>query len=105
MKEKLKKVIDHLDKVKCIDEEDIRYFPEKFPFTNEEFKEVFGYLHDRVLHVHDASNYFEEYWALFNLDGKKFVWRLLIGQGSALQLCRTSSFTKEEIKHLKEHKL
>jgi hypothetical protein len=86
MSNKIKKIIDHFKHTSLIDNEDIVYFPNNYPFTIDEFKEVHGWLEKKAKHILTEAGTFENNLALINHNGTKFIWRLLIGQGSALQL-------------------
>ncbi len=88
----LTNVVDFLKTSSYIDEEDIRYFPEKYPFSNKDFKDVFCFLEAQAREnyhdVTDITDKFPEYRAYFKFAGVKFIWNLMIGQGSALTLFR-----------------
>ena len=84
---KLAEVVKFLED-KDIDDEHMAYFPNEFPFTRDEYMEVFYHL-DKISEgrQYEVPNaYFPETFAYFNHQGTKFIWRLLIGQGSACQL-------------------
>lgn len=84
----LARVVDFLKTASSLDDEDIAYNPDKFPFTRQEYQDVFRYLEvqaeDRI--QSGKADIFPEHLAYFNFAGTKFIWRLLIGQGAALQL-------------------
>lgn len=88
-KANLENVVSFLKTKPYIDEEDIRYFPDNYPFSNKIFQDVFKYLEKRAGNdIHDVTDYFPESRAYFNLNGFKFIWNLMIGQGAALTLYR-----------------
>lgn len=92
---KLNRILNHmLDGCSFIDGEDIDYNPENFPFSRQDFRDVFNQLEELAgvkLKFIDNGHGFPEYVAFFNYNGVRFVWRLLIGQGSATQLMLADS--------------
>lgn len=85
---KLSAVVEHLKSARVLDNEDIAWDEDKYPFSRQDYSDVFRYLEFRA---HDniksgVADIFPEYLAYFNLGGTRFIWRLLIGQGSACQL-------------------
>ena len=87
-KAKLSKVVNFLNTRPFIDSEDITYYPKDFPFRAQDFRDVFKYLETQAKDKMQSSkgDVFPECLAYFNLAGTKFIWRLLVGQGSATQL-------------------
>lgn len=87
---KLAQIVNHLSNVDYLDDEHIAYFEKNYPFSRQDYSDVFRYLEqragDRI--KSGKADIFPEYLAYFNLGGTRFVWRLLIGQGSACQLLR-----------------
>ena len=85
---KTKQILKHLQKVKTIDDSHLAYHPNKYPFTRKEFCALFSALENVVEDVssYKVTGHFEEYRIPFYYKDVQFVWRLLIGQGSALQL-------------------
>lgn len=73
---------------RAIGDEEVRYFTERFPFTRDEYRQVTAWLEyageDVMKTVRDAG--FPTYEAVFEYRGHRFVWRLMIGQGSDLSL-------------------
>jgi len=73
-----------------IDDEDITYFSDKFSFSLKEFHDLHSYL-EQMYSDHSESNSescFPEYRMYFEYEGKKFIWRMLHGQGTACQFLR-----------------
>lgn len=89
----LERVLRDLNGIKegAFDSEDVAYFPEKFNFTQEEFNTLFESL-DIYVGGRDASPFFDhsnefpDSRIYFEYKGYKFIWRLLVGQGSSCQL-------------------
>jgi hypothetical protein len=101
-RETLDKVLLFLfySKSSYIDEETIRYFPEKFPFSHGEFQDLFYELDEiSERQQEDCSDVFSECRAYFIIGSTKLIWRLLMGQGRALQLHFPSDWVpyKEEL--------
>lgn len=108
-REEIAQVIAELQKHKILDEEDMRYHPEKFEITGDLFKQVFYFLDEQIdksnLTPVDEGSYFPELAAPFEFDGVHFIWRLLIGQGSCLQLYladnwKGPAFSEDAVIHL-----
>lgn len=81
------KIVSELKKHSVIGLDDVQYNPEKFAFNEEEFKKFVKVL-DKLGDPHETSadSYFPEYKSYFHYKGIRFIWRLLIGQGSVYQL-------------------
>lgn len=82
------KIIDHLKANGRIDDEDVAYFPEKYPFTKDELRDFM----DGIYHPSDPEKtfvdgtYFETYNVPFTWEGDKFSLIVMYGQGSAWML-------------------
>jgi len=89
-RDKLAQIVDHLSNVDYLDDENIAYNEKDYPFSRRDYSDVFRYLEQQAGNRIKAgkADIFPEYLAYFNLGGTKFIWRLLIGQGSACQLFR-----------------
>jgi hypothetical protein len=63
------------------------YFPEEYSFTKEEFKEVFMYLDNTYAekYAEEIPGMFYESKMYFIYGDRRFIWRLMVGQGSSLQ--------------------
>ena len=85
---KLQAVVDSLKEHPFIDVDYVWDKPEDYKYSVQDFRDVFQYLETKAGdHIHNGDcEHFPEFFAYFNLNGSKFLWRLLIGQGSALQL-------------------
>lgn len=72
-----------------VDCEDIAYNPKKYSFSSEEFKNVFKWIEDYAEGreaVREIKGHFPEYETHFIFEEAKYVWNLMIGQGSATSL-------------------
>lgn len=87
-KNKLAQVVGHLTTVDFLDDENIAYNEKDYPFSRQDYSDVFRYLEQQAGNniKSGKADIFPEYLAYFNLGGTRFIWRLLIGQGSACQL-------------------
>lgn len=99
MKELLERVLNHLKTRGFIDNEDVAYFSQEHPFTAEEYDQIHSFLEQQVSDVwtnelYDYSTCFEEKQIFFEYNDFKFVWRVLVGQGTALQLISADNYTK-----------
>lgn len=85
----LEKVVAHLKKTGYVDGENILYFPEDYKFTATQYRNLFeelGRKSTSFKYSQTKPGNFPESLAYFKLRNFKFIWRLLIGQGSAYQL-------------------
>lgn len=87
-KNKLAQVVGHLTTVDFLDDENIAYNEKDYPFSRQDYSDVFRYLEKQAGNNirSGKADIFPEYLAYFNLGGTRFIWRLLIGQGSACQI-------------------
>lgn len=81
------KVMRELSEKLFLNDEDIFYHKEDYSITPEEFIDVFHYL-DTISDGQKMSEYisFPQSYAYFTYKGKKFIWDLLIGQGSSCSI-------------------
>lgn len=88
----LKRLVDSLSSQEYWDDEHFAYSQckEALPCTYEQYMDVCEGLEALDSNPTDVSDFFEEYISLFKVDGKRFYWRLLSGQGSCYQLCTRS---------------
>jgi hypothetical protein len=85
----LKRVVVYLEKHGILDDEDLKYKMTKDrSVTLEEFEELFGQLEgmggSRI--VEQNKHGFPMFTGYFEYDGFKFIWDLMLGQGSASAL-------------------
>lgn len=88
-------IVEHLKTKPFIDIDDVVDNPKKYPFTRDDFHDAFYYLYDLNVHREQEFDYFPEYVGFFKMNGTQFIWRLLIGQGSALQMIKRGSWSGE----------
>ena len=88
----LKKVTEYLKINSVIDDEDILYFPKRYPITEKEFYKVIEWLEFKAPkdYEHDPKydyfDYFPIYHLFFEHGGVKFIFRKMYGQGTGHQL-------------------
>jgi hypothetical protein len=90
--QKLGLVLDTLYNMGEIDQEEVKYNEELFPFTNEEFASVVEYL-TKLDNPYAADDQREEW--IFEHDGDKFKAIVWLGQGSSYTL--TNQLSKLEL--------
>jgi hypothetical protein len=81
------KVMKELSEKLHLNDETISYHKEKYNITIEEYMDVFHYLEtiskdEKFL----SDESFPQSYAFFTYKGKKFIWDLLVGQGSSCSL-------------------
>ena len=86
-----KNIIKFLKTNGFLDDEDLAYDKKSYPFTYEEYVKAFEELEPLTRdYSYDFSNEFQDHRAYFIMGKIKFTWRLLIGQGAALQLIKSN---------------
>lgn len=87
---KIKVILNYLRDNFSIDEESMRYHPEDYPFTTDEFMGFYDYLYDLNENNTEYRVYketpFPETRMYFKYKSQIFIWRMLVGQGTACQL-------------------
>ncbi len=81
----IEKVMEYLDQETSVYEENIRYSPENYNFTSEEFNEVFKFLDHRNNKTTTIKDVFPMYIKFFQYKDIKFATLLMIGQGSHME--------------------
>lgn len=79
--------VEYLRDNHMIDEDFIESKPEDCNFTREDFRDICRYLEAEAEgKTVEKESYFPEVLCFFNYKGFRFTMRLLIGQGSTIQL-------------------
>jgi len=86
---KINEILDAIKELGAIDREDVVYRSEEFNFSKEEFDDFFEYL-EIINNPSYTSKYssFPEERKYFEYNGFKFIWRMIVGQGTACQLLK-----------------
>lgn len=81
-----------------LDDENIAYSEDKYPFSYNDYCDVFHYLYKQAGDKIESGicDIFPEEKAYFNVDGIRFTLRMLDGQGTALQLIAKDDRYKKE---------
>lgn len=88
-RKKLPEILRFLSTVEYIDDEALAYCPNEYPFTLDEFHDVYYYLKTfNNAYKNLNEKLFVDYIAPFKAGSMRFFWRHLSGQGDALQLIR-----------------
>ena len=90
----INKIISSLQKHPCLDNEDIRYVPEDYIFSEKEFCDFHNELRNRYFEEYAVKycNYFPEYRMFFRCGKDRFIWRKLVGTGMQILKCGFADF-------------
>ncbi len=112
LKELLEAILNRVASDGYVDQEDLKYNPEKFDFTDSDLRRVTTFLENLVdtdNPKYDHSTHFTELDFPFIYQDQRFGVRIFIGQGSSIQfmcwedlleLCRFTEEDCVEINHL-----
>jgi hypothetical protein len=90
------KILDAVDESGVLDDEPMGYRPEEYSITLEEFQKFYDYLNHRFkadenAHSNPASD-FPEYRMYFEYNGRRFIWRMMHGQGTCCQILQVKDY-------------